>query len=139
MTGASPPSSRPSCSSDTGKEAYYGINIAIQPRRNWTRLEDDSTIMGRIRSEVHVAGDMRNDPRNPHKPRCTDQTTRDRAVEVGERVVSDFIWQRNPWGLYSEGHPELICPGVDYLLAYGMGRYYGFISDDTPGKCLAWH
>ena len=29
--------------------------------------------------------------------------------------------------------------GVDYLLAYWMGRYYGFITDDTAGKCLAWH
>jgi hypothetical protein len=88
---------------------------------------------------VRVPVDLRNDSRYPHESGCTDQTTRDRAVDVGERVTSDFIWQRNPWGLYDEGHPALTFPGVDYLLAYWMGRYYGFISDDTPGKCLAWH
>jgi hypothetical protein len=168
--------------------SYYANNIAMQPMHNWARLEDDPTILGRIRSEVlvprmwpehehtkncffyyiyganwpgldpaviqlannqlaqfpeppriRVPVDLRNDARYPHDPDCTDQTTRDRAVDVGERVTSDFIWQRNPWGLYDAGHPALTYPGVDYLLAYWMGRYYGFIDDDTPGKCLAWH
>jgi hypothetical protein len=168
---------------------YYANNIAMQPMHNWARLEDDPTILGRIRSEVleprmwpehehtknpfffyiyganwpgldpavitiastqlaqfpspprvNVNVDLRSDPRyQPHESGCTDQTTRDKAVDVGERVVSDFIWQRNPWGLYNIGSPALTFPGVDYLLAYWMGRYYGFITDDTPGKCLAWH
>lgn len=169
--------------------SYYANNIAMQPMHNWVRLEDDPTLLGRIRSEVlvprmwpdhentknpfffyiyganwpgldpavitiantqlsqfppppriKVAVDLRNDARyQPHESGCTDQTTRDKAVDVGERVTSDFIWQRNPWGLYDAGHPALTYPGVDYLLAYWMGRYYGFITDDTPGKCLAWH
>jgi hypothetical protein len=89
---------------------------------------------------VRVPVDLRNDPRyQPHESGCTDQTTRDKAVDVGERVVSDFLWQRQPWGLFDAGNPALTYPGVDYLLAYWMGRYYGFIADDTPGKCLAWH
>ncbi len=61
-------------------------------------------------------------------------TTRDKAVDVSERVVSDFIWQRNPWGLLDGGNPQLTYPGVDYLVAYWMGRYYGQLQDDTPGR-----
>jgi hypothetical protein len=169
--------------------SYYANNIAMQPMHNWARLEDDPTILGRIRSEVlvprmwpehehtknpfffyiyganwpgldpavitiantqlaqfpppprvNVPMDLRNDPRyQPHESGCTNQTTRDKAVDVGERAVSDFIWQRNPWGLFNTGNLAATMPGVDYLLAYWMGRYYGFITDDTPGKCLAWH
>ena len=58
--------------------------------------------------------------------------------DVGERVVSDFIWQRNPWGLYDTGNPAVTYPGIDYLAAYWMGRFNGHLGDDTPGLCLAW-
>ena len=89
---------------------------------------------------VRVAVDLRSDPRyQPHQSGCDNQTTRDKAVDVSERVVSDFLWQRNPWKLYDEGVVQLTFPGVDYLVAYWMGRYYGHLHDDTPGRCLTWH
>jgi hypothetical protein len=89
---------------------------------------------------VKVPVDLRSDARYlPHESGCDNQTTRDKAVDVSERVVSDFIWQRQPWGLYDAGVPALTFPGADYLVAYWMGRYYSHLQDDTLGKCLAWH
>lgn len=60
------------------------------------------------------------------------------AVNVDERVPSTFVWERQPWKLYDPGIPNQVYGGVDYLTAYWMGRYYGFIADDAPGTCLLW-
>jgi len=60
------------------------------------------------------------------------------AVNVDERVPATFVWERHPWKLYDPGTPNLAYAGVDYLLAYWMGRQYGFIEDDAPGTCLRW-
>ncbi|EXJ15996.1 hypothetical protein [Imhoffiella purpurea] len=60
------------------------------------------------------------------------------AVDVDERVPATFVWERHPWKLYDAGTPNLVYPGIDYLMAYWMGRYYGFIADDAPGTCLLW-
>ncbi len=74
----------------------------------------------------------------PHESGCTDQVDHSSAVDVAHRVVSDFIWQRHPWGLYDPGYANQTFPGVDYLAAYWFGRHHGFISDDTPSQCLVW-
>ncbi|MBW2704368.1 MAG: hypothetical protein JRF33_26415 [Deltaproteobacteria bacterium] len=88
---------------------------------------------------VKVPVDLRNDSRYfPHESDCTDQTDHDGAVDVADRVVRDFIWQRNPWELYDPGIDILTFPGVDYLVAYWMGRRYEHLQDDTSGTCLAW-
>jgi hypothetical protein len=88
---------------------------------------------------VRVAVDLRSDARYmPHESGCTDQVDHGMAVDVGDRVVSDFIWQRHPWGLYDDGFESLTYPGVDYLAAYWLGRRHGFLADDRPGTCLAW-
>ena len=89
----------------------------------------------RIRTTVNLTSD----PRYPHEPGCDNQCTRDTSVDVAERKVSDFIWQRNPWELLDTGNPALTYPGIDYLVAYWMGRHLGSLTDDTPGRCLAWH
>ncbi|MBK1721619.1 hypothetical protein [Thiocystis violacea] len=60
------------------------------------------------------------------------------AVNVDERVPSTFVWERHPWKLQDAGTPNQVYGGVDYLMAYWMGRYYGFIADDAPGTCLFW-
>jgi hypothetical protein len=88
---------------------------------------------------VHHPVDLRNDARYPHDPICPDHVIHTSAVDVGDRIVSDFIWQRGPWDLFDPGDPARSEPGVDYLVAYWMGRHHGFISDDTPGRCLAFH
>ncbi|NEX23213.1 hypothetical protein G3480_23430 [Thiorhodococcus mannitoliphagus] len=60
------------------------------------------------------------------------------AVNVDERVPASFTWERQPWKLVDGGTPNQVYGGVDYLMAYWMGRYYGFIADDAPGTCLLW-
>jgi hypothetical protein len=85
------------------------------------------------------AVDLRADPRYmPHDGSCADQTDHGGAVDVGDRPVGDFLWQRQPWGLYDTGDPKQAEPGVDYLVAYWMGRAHKFIDDDTPNACLRW-
>jgi hypothetical protein len=88
---------------------------------------------------VLKAVDLRNDPRYvPHDPNCADQTSHTSAVDVGERPVGDFLWQRAPWGLYDPGDPAQAEPGVDYLVAYWMGRAHALLDDDTPSSCMRW-
>ena len=60
------------------------------------------------------------------------------AVDVDEREAASFIWERPPWKLSSPGTERLVFPGIDFLLPYWMGRYYGFLDDDVPGTCLDW-
>jgi hypothetical protein len=89
---------------------------------------------------VRVAVDLTQDPKYlPHEPNCTDQCNHDTAVDIKERRVGDFIWQRDPWGLVDNGNPSATQPGVDYLTAYWMARVHGFIPEDSSGKCLVWH
>ena len=85
-----------------------------------------------------------NAPRNelanyPQDSQCTfngqPQAAKTTAVDVGVRVVDDFIWQRDPWGLYADGNALEVFPGVDYLAAYWAGRRHGFLADDRPGVC----
>ena len=46
------------------------------------------------------------------------------ALDVDLRPPAPFLWDRNPYllaGGADDGHE---FPGVDYLLAYWLGRYY---------------
>lgn len=88
---------------------------------------------------VRVAVNLLSDPDyQPLESGCDNQVTHSKAVDVADRVVSDFIWQRHPWGLVDAGNPAQTYPGVDYLAAYWFGRHHGFIEDDTPTECLVW-
>ncbi len=60
------------------------------------------------------------------------------AIDVGDRVPASFLWERQPWKLQDPGLPNGLYGGVDYLLAYWLGRYFGFIEDDAPGTCLTY-
>jgi hypothetical protein len=54
----------------------------------------------------------------------------DRACEplpVTERVNTDFLWQRSPFLLYGGAEGRIETPGIDYILPYWMGRYYGVL------------
>jgi hypothetical protein len=46
-------------------------------------------------------------------------------VPVSERTLTDFMWQTPPWDLFWQGDDRIESSGVDYLLPYWMGRYYG--------------
>ena len=89
---------------------------------------------------MHLAVDLRSSPEYPdHQSGCTDQVVHTTAVDVGDRPVGDFLWQRHPWGLFDWGDPYQTEPGVDYLVAYWMARHHGFLADAAAGHCLRWH
>lgn len=72
----------------------------------------------------------------PDDPECPGLSTT--ATDVGDRAVGDFMWQRHPWDLIDNDTSQLVYPGVDYMVAYWMGRHHGFIEDDAQGTCLQW-
>lgn len=49
-------------------------------------------------------------------------------VAVNDRPNTDFLWQRSPQLLYGGGDGTIETAGIDYLLPYWMGRYYGVIA-----------
>jgi hypothetical protein len=70
----------------------------------------------------------------PESTRCPDLAAE--AIDVADRVPATFIWERQPWKLQDPGVPNRLYGGVDYLLAYWLGRHHGFIAEDAPGTCL---
>jgi len=52
-----------------------------------------------------------------------------RPLPVEDRVTTDFLWQRDPFALYGGGEGDIETAGIDYILPYWMGRYYGVIAD----------
>jgi hypothetical protein len=88
---------------------------------------------------VQTPVDLRSNAKYPTRDgQCADQVDHRSAVDVSDRVVDGFIWQRHPWGLYDPGNPAKTFPGVDYLVAYWLGRRHDFLAEDAPGRCLAW-
>ncbi|HLK69679.1 MAG TPA: hypothetical protein VKU19_39895 [Bryobacteraceae bacterium] len=49
-------------------------------------------------------------------------------VQVPMRPPTDFLWQRDPFELMGGGVGTIEGAGVDYILPYWMGRYYGVIA-----------
>jgi len=59
-------------------------------------------------------------------------------IPVADRVRTDFLWQRSPFLLFGGGEGRIEGAGIDYLLPYWMGRYYGVISaGPNPPVALA--
>ena len=50
-------------------------------------------------------------------------------LPVQDRVTTDFLWQRSPFQLAGGGSGDIETAGIDYILPYWMGRYYGVIKD----------
>jgi len=48
-------------------------------------------------------------------------------VPIVDRPRTDFLWQRNPYLLVGQGAGTIETPGIDYILPYWMGRYYGTV------------
>jgi hypothetical protein len=51
-------------------------------------------------------------------------------IPIPERICTDFLWQRSPFLLFGGGKGEIEGAGIDYILPYWMGRYYGVIPDE---------
>jgi len=49
---------------------------------------------------------------------------------VAERCVSSFRWQSAPYQVCGGNDPSVEYPGADYLIAYWLGRYHGFLNVD---------
>jgi uncharacterized protein (TIGR03437 family) len=58
-------------------------------------------------------------------------------VLVPLRPPADFLWQVNPFQLTGGGSSTIESPGIDYILPYWMGRYYGVISPDAVESSAA--
>ncbi|HLK47722.1 MAG TPA: hypothetical protein VKT49_06290 [Bryobacteraceae bacterium] len=53
-------------------------------------------------------------------------------IPVPDRPTTDFLWQRSPYQLANNGGSNIIeGAGLDYILPYWMGRYYGVIAPDN--------
>jgi len=50
-------------------------------------------------------------------------------LPVVDRVTTDFLWQRDPFALSGGGEGNIETAGIDYILPYWMGRYYGVIAE----------
>ncbi len=61
---------------------------------------------------------------------CGDQACQ--PIPVPDRPTTDFLWQRSPFQLSNDGGSNIIeGAGIDYILPYWMGRYYGVIAPDN--------
>ena len=58
-------------------------------------------------------------------------------VPVAQRPPADFIWQVDPFQLTGGATSQIESPGIDYILPYWMGRYYGVISPDAVQSSAA--
>jgi hypothetical protein len=50
-------------------------------------------------------------------------------LPVQDRATTDFLWQRDPFQLSGGGQGDIESAGVDYILPYWMGRYYGVVTN----------
>ena len=60
-----------------------------------------------------------------HLPRVDPQALDPFPVE--ERCVTGFRWQSRPYELCGGSDPLFEYPDMDYLIAYWMGRYFGYL------------
>ncbi|MBZ5619816.1 MAG: hypothetical protein LAQ69_13990 [Acidobacteriia bacterium] len=58
-------------------------------------------------------------------------------VPVPQRPPTDFLWQRDPFQLTGGGFGTIEGAGIDYILPYWMGRYYGVIAGSTVHSAAA--
>ncbi len=51
---------------------------------------------------------------------------------IAQRCLKRFVWWASPYGTQGcNAEPRVVYSPADYLLAYWMGRYYGFIATES--------
>ena len=70
-----------------------------------------------------------------HVPFCRDRFGRDaseHAREIADRCAGTFVWWRDPYSLSDTctDDPRRLEVPTGYLLAYWMGRHFGFLAED---------
>jgi len=58
-------------------------------------------------------------------------------IPVPLRVPTDFLWQRSPFQLAGGGTGLIEGSGIDYILPYWMGHYFGVIASDSSVQSAA--
>jgi uncharacterized protein (TIGR03437 family) len=58
-------------------------------------------------------------------------------VPVAQRATLEFLWQINPFQLTGGGDGTIEGSGIDYILPYWMGRYYGVIGGGAVQSAAA--
>jgi hypothetical protein len=53
------------------------------------------------------------------------------VVPVVVRPPTDYLWQRDPFQVSGGSSETIESAGIDYILPYWMGRYYGVIAPDS--------
>lgn len=77
---------------------------------------------------------MRRDPYFDHTgkyPSCGIPGMACQPIPIVDRAATDFIWQRSPYQLAGGADGLIETAGIDYILPYWMGRYYGVIAPDN--------
>ena len=64
-------------------------------------------------------------------PACRNPDQACDPIPVPDRVTTDFIWQRSPYQLAGGDRGLIETAGIDYILPYWMGRFYGVIEPDS--------
>ncbi|MCU1279642.1 MAG: hypothetical protein JWM53_3188, partial [bacterium] len=120
----------------------WGATRAQAPAAPTIAAATDELTQFPVGPRVHVAVDHAADAvYQPHDSACTSEPMADTAtlaVDVRDRVVEDFLWQRGPWRLHDGGNAAEVYPGVDFLAAYWAARAAGFVADDAAGRCTRW-
>ena len=126
---------------DTKNVFFSYIYSAVVPGVSEAIASDASTQLAGfpVAPRVNRSVDLRSASKyQPHENDCQNQTRHDGAVDVADRVPTEFMWQHNPWELLHTGSNREVYPGVDYLVAYWMGRHHGYLEEDRASACLAW-
>ncbi|MBW2464709.1 MAG: hypothetical protein JRH11_23880 [Deltaproteobacteria bacterium] len=100
-------------------------------------LETATSELGDFTAPPKLARAVDNRARYAGNSECENQSMT--PVAIRDRVPLDFIWQHHPYRLVNPyAHDRHVYPPVDYLLAYWMGRSYGFIDEDAANTCTRW-
>jgi hypothetical protein len=80
--------------------------------------------------KAHYAVDNFADHKQYCQGRDDDLMTMD-LIPIYERGMDNFVWINNPYSLEKEdAEPRHVESPEDYLLAYWMGRFYGFFTEE---------
>jgi hypothetical protein len=74
----------------------------------------------------------------PFQSDCANYVNESNPVDVQYRAMDDFIWQRQPFTGIQGEYKGVAYAGTDFVTAYWMARYHGFLEEDTSGTCLRW-
>ena len=109
---------------DDQKNAFFNVIDRVLSGHNDARDADTREMLEEwlLRPRRDVPVDLRG-----VYPSCGSTDMACVPVPIVDRPRTDFLWQRNPFLLVGQGSGTIERAGIDYILPYWMGRYYGTI------------